>query len=65
MPEQGGEETLQALRDEFPGLPVIVMSGGETLWESGPGNRRDEVCFVMKPLESVELLGLVHRMLSR
>ena len=28
MPEQDGIETLWKFRDEFPGVPIIVMSGG-------------------------------------
>ena len=28
MPEQDGIETLWQLREEFPGLPIIVISGG-------------------------------------
>jgi len=28
MPEQEGIETIIALRREFPGLPVVAMSGG-------------------------------------
>jgi CheY-like chemotaxis protein len=28
MPEQDGIETLWTFREEFPGVPIIVMSGG-------------------------------------
>src|SRR6266446_2657935 len=28
MPEQDGIETLWKFREEFPGVPIIVMSGG-------------------------------------
>jgi CheY-like chemotaxis protein len=36
MPEQDGIETIQQLRDEFPAVRIIAMSGGSGMGPSGP-----------------------------
>jgi CheY-like chemotaxis protein len=38
MPEQSGLRTIIGLRDHFPDLPIIAISGGGTL---GPGTGQD------------------------
>lgn len=46
MPEMEGMETIQIIRQEFPDLPIIAMSGGGRI-----GN--------LDYLESAKLLGVV------
>ena len=64
MPEQEGYETLSILHDEFPGLPVIAMSG------AGVNSSRRSVGlmngdrYVSKPVDKLVLLNLVHSVLT-
>lgn len=60
MPELSGDEAVAILQEEFPGLPVIAMSG---LPVRAPAGRKG-FCFVTKPIAPASLLRLVRRMLS-
>ena len=59
MPKQEGSETVAILRQEFPAMPVIAMSGAEVRlpreWQAN-GN---PVRCVQKPVDRPALLGLV------
>ena len=64
MPEQEGTETLRQLRQEFPALPVIAMSGAApTRPEHCPQDQKN-LRFVMKPLDKPTLTRLIKEMLS-
>ena len=62
MPEQEGGATLEILEREFPGVPVIVMSGTEAPHLSAIPS--GQVCYVLKPLDRPRLLQLVEAMLA-
>ncbi|HZE61955.1 MAG TPA: response regulator [Burkholderiales bacterium] len=62
MPEQDGIETLWKFREEFPSVPIIVMSGG------GPARGTDYLAVarelgakkaLKKPLDPQELIDVV------
>ena len=60
MPEQDGIETLWQLREEFPGVPIIVMSGREAdysvvMRELGVKNT------LRKPFDPHELIAIVRQ----
>jgi DNA-binding NtrC family response regulator len=64
MPEMNGLELEQAIRDEWPALPVILMSG-EVTREWVVRLVRDVPLRVMrKPFDQQELLHLVHELLG-
>ena len=64
MPEQDGIETLWKFREEFPQVPIIVMSGGSSMRgtdylsvASDLGARKT----LRKPLDPQELIDVVHQ----
>ncbi len=63
MPEQEGFETLSILHDEFPGLPVIAMSGAGVKAPAENGAFTNGDRYVSKPVDKLELLSLVHSIL--
>lgn len=68
MPEMDGLEVLREIHAEFPGLPVIVMSGGT---RSGTVNflpvakQFGACCVLSKPVELTELLSAVQNALAQ
>lgn len=65
MPVQEGHETVEILRREFPGVPVIAMSGTRAAEEDERTNDPDAFCYVSKPVEKPVLIKLVDEMLGR
>lgn len=61
MPEQEGLETVEILSREFPGMPIIAMSGAGA---ESPDPANERVQFVVKPLDRPVLLNLVEQMIS-
>ncbi|HEX6406975.1 MAG TPA: ATP-binding protein [Gemmatimonadales bacterium] len=65
MPRMGGQETLRQLRQSWPGLPVIMMSGyteesvGPQFSDAGPG----VTAFLQKPFFAEDLIGILRRVL--
>jgi two-component system, cell cycle sensor histidine kinase and response regulator CckA len=65
LPKMKGRELVDLVRDRWPGLPIIVMSGYA---EGSPGARKDlplEVAFIPKPFTPEALLRGVGEMLER
>jgi CheY-like chemotaxis protein len=60
MPEMDGPALAKRLRDERPGLPVLLMSGS---CQNGQVNSRFE--FLSKPFSITELLTRVRRLAER
>jgi len=64
MPEMEGFETMAALRREFPGLPIMAVSGTAD-------NLLDAARFlgasatIAKPFDAKVLLATVHRLLQK
>jgi len=64
LPRMKGRELVDLVRDRWPGLPIIVMSGYA---EGSPGSRKDlpsEVAFLPKPFTPEALLRGVGEMLE-
>ncbi|GAB1342570.1 hypothetical protein MASR1M101_16970 [Gemmatimonas sp.] len=62
MPNLSGEQTLRALRDLRPDIPVLMMSGyaeADVRQEAG-----DCSGFLQKPFSAVELIGAVRRVVE-
>ena len=64
MPEQEGTETMSILHDEFPNLPVIVMSGSGIVFAGNGTKNEESYRYVAKPVDGPNLLHLVHSLLS-
>lgn len=64
MPRMGGPELLHRVRENFPNIGVILMSGGG---DDGIGMDLGgpDAAFLQKPFTSEELFRLVTRMLPR
>jgi len=63
MPRLGGWETLQALREVAPELPVIVTSGHDELSVMRGGGQPPQA-FLQKPFGSSELAAAIERALA-
>jgi DNA-binding response OmpR family regulator len=67
MPEQDGIETLWKFREEFPGVPIIVMSGGGTargtdyLVVAQELGARKTLRKPLNPQELIEVVGQITR----
>jgi PAS domain S-box-containing protein len=65
MPRMGGQEALRQLRDSWPDLPVIMMSGyteesvAPQFSDAGPG----VTAFLQKPFFAEDLIGVLRRVL--
>jgi CheY-like chemotaxis protein len=67
MPESDGLEVIMAIREEFPGLRVIAISGGGRLGSNGylrMARNLGASAVLSKPFENAELLSLVDKLLS-
>jgi two-component system, cell cycle sensor histidine kinase and response regulator CckA len=65
LPRMKGRELVDRIRDRWPALPIIVMSGYA---EGSPGSRQDlpsEVAFIPKPFTPEALLREVGERLER
>jgi DNA-binding response OmpR family regulator len=68
MPEQEGIQTISELRQSFPHLPIIVISGEREVGNYAPLNDARQLgadAAIPKPFELALLLGEVERLLKR
>jgi DNA-binding NtrC family response regulator len=64
LPGMGGRELVDWVRDRFPGLRLVVMSGYA---EGSPGKRKDlpeEVAFIQKPFSPDGLVDSIREQLA-
>ena len=66
MPEMGGSELIQAIREEHPEVKVILSSGysGEASRERRRTSRATDVPFLRKPWSLADLLSQVRKVLD-
>jgi two-component system nitrogen regulation response regulator NtrX len=64
MPNMDGLETLQKLKESYPGLPVIMMSGHGSIETAVRSTKLGAYDFVEKPLSLEKLLVTVKNALS-
>ena len=60
MPEMTGPELVKKLRERFPTLPIMVLSG---LPEAESEYQGMDVCFRLKPIQPQELIELSRTLL--
>jgi DNA-binding NtrC family response regulator len=64
MPEMSGLELLQRLRERFPSLPVIIMTGFGSVDSAVEAITSGAVDYVSKPMDVDEIRAAVDRALS-
>ena len=64
LPGMGGAEVLRALRAQKPGLPVVLVSGGERPDVSEGFLEQDLESFLRKPYSAADLKACVTALLS-
>jgi len=64
MPDIGGAEVLQALREHHPELPVVISSGydREEVLDRLP--RDENIAFLPKPYSIIQLYGVVENLIG-
>ncbi len=65
MPGIQGRELMPILRDEFPGVAVIVITGCGSVASASEGIRCGVADYLQKPFDVVELRAAVERALAR
>ncbi len=65
MPEMGGFELVSRLRQQYPDLPVILMSGYPTREVFKDGGPQVDVPFIEKPFSFTDFVNLVDELLGR
>jgi two-component system OmpR family response regulator len=61
MPGMDGIELLRTMRKEFPGIPVILLSGYASVDLGVQGMELGAFDYLMKPLDLDELLDTIRR----
>lgn len=64
MPHVSGMELLQAMGEEYPGLPVIVFTGVNDLETAVSCMRAGAFDYMVKPVESSRLVSVIQRALD-
>jgi DNA-binding NtrC family response regulator len=63
MPRLGGEELLQAIRTERPGLPVVVMTAYGSVRDAVRLTKAGALDYLVKPFEAAELEAVLRHAL--
>ncbi len=64
MPEDGGLELLQVIRETHPGLPVIIITAFGDWGSYSRALELGAAAFISKPLKMAELIGAIHTALA-
>jgi len=64
MPEDGGLELLQAIRESHPTLPVIIITAFGDWGSYSRALELGAAAFISKPLKMAELIGAIHTALA-
>lgn len=65
MPEVTGLEFLDLVKEEFPDIDVVIISGEATFANATEALRQGVSDFLRKPYSPVELLGIVENVLKK
>ncbi|MBI5095007.1 MAG: response regulator [Candidatus Hydrogenedentes bacterium] len=65
MPEQEGVTTFEILREEFPEMPVIAMSGAQAPTTIRTAAESGKLAYVMKPVDTSSLFKLIQSVLKK
>jgi two-component system OmpR family response regulator len=61
MPVMDGLELLRSIREKFPGIPVILLTGHASVEHGVQGMELGAFDYLMKPVDLDELLDTVRR----
>jgi putative nucleotidyltransferase with HDIG domain len=64
MPEADGLSLLDAVRENYPGIPVVMLTGSQDTHVAASAFRRGAVDYLLKPVKRDQLLGAVDRALE-
>jgi DNA-binding NtrC family response regulator len=64
MPDDGGLELLQVIRDTQPTLPVIIITAFGDWGSYSRALELGAAAFISKPLKMAELIGAIHTALA-
>lgn len=64
MPDDGGLELLQAIRETHPPLPVIIITAFGDWGSYSRALELGAAAFISKPLKMAELIGAIHTALA-
>ena len=65
MPEVTGLELLDLIKEEFPNVDVVIVSGEATFANATEALRQGVSDFLRKPYSPVELLGIIENVLKK
>jgi DNA-binding NtrC family response regulator len=65
LPDESGLDVLSGLKADYPELPVIILTGDDTLENAIDAIKRGAFHFVSKPYQPEELLSLVGKALDQ
>ncbi len=64
LPKMNGIELLKYVRQKYPALPVIMMSGGNACLRPEDFKRLGAICYLEKPFPLCDLIDSVKRALA-
>lgn len=64
MPDDGGLQLLQAIRESRPTLPVIIITAFGDWGSYSQALELGAAAFISKPLKMAELIGAIHTALA-
>jgi two-component system chemotaxis response regulator CheY len=65
MPKIGGSEAIAYFRSQYPGVPVVVMTGYPDVELAVSLMRQGVLDYLVKPVSREELLTVVHKAVSQ
>jgi two-component system response regulator AtoC len=65
LPDAEGLQTLDEIKTEFPGMPVIILTAHDSLHNAIESIKRGAFHFISKPYAPEELLSLVEKALEK
>lgn len=64
MPVKSGWEVLPIVREKFPNLPALMLSGDVNFCSQAPEEGKELTAYLAKPFDNIDLLRVVRRMLN-
>src|SRR5215470_12284947 len=64
LPDVTGLEILNQLRSIRPNLPVVMLTGYGSEWIGAAAFKLGAADYLQKPVNAIDLIGVVHRLLS-
>jgi CheY-like chemotaxis protein len=67
MPNQDGLETISVLRQQYPSVKIVAMTGGGSVWTSGllaTAQKLGALAVLQKPFTGKQLLAVIRQVLE-